>query len=73
MVIITWAGVLPHYSKVPCLVKFWWVVIDILHIYCNSIWTFNYISTSIQTFHLIWKKKGTAKKYFHAHKLKGIN
>lgn len=70
---ITWTGVLPHYSSVLYLVKFWWVVIDILYVYCNSIWAFHYASFLIQTFHLVLGKEGTAKKYFHADKLKDRN
>lgn len=54
---ITCTGVLPHYSSVLCLVKFWWVVIDILNIYCNSTWTFHYISIFIQNFHLDLEKQ----------------
>lgn len=69
----TWTGVLPHYSSVLDLVKFWWVVIDILYVYCNSIRTFHYASLFIQTFHLVLGKEGTAKKYFRADKLKDIN
>ena len=70
---VTWTGVLPHYSSVLYLVKFWWVVIDIFHIYCNSVWTFHYVSFFIQTFHLDLEKEGTTKKYFHVDKLKDRN
>lgn len=54
---ITCTGVLPHNSSVLCLVKFWWVVIDIFNIYCNSTWTFHYFSIFIQAFHLDLKKE----------------
>lgn len=58
---ITCTGVLPHHSSVCCLVKFWWVVIDILNIYCHRIWTFHYVSIFIQTFHLDLKKRRNNK------------
>lgn len=70
---ITWTGVLPYYSSVLCLVKFWGVVIGILHMYCNSVWTFYYVSIFIQAFHLDLEKEGTTKKYFHVDKSKDIN